>query len=194
MSFLVLSLPRSRSAWMSHYLGYNGQFLVGHDIAIECETIQQFLDSYLHGMTGTCETGAVVAWRLLLAKLPGVRFLVVRRKLEEVQASFARLQVELVPGELEARAEMLDLIGQNSRVKVVEFHSLGNPEVGQEVFEYCLDIPWDRRWWEHLSRLNIQVDIHARLQQLHRNAAKLAFLQEEIVRETRVLGSTDGLH
>jgi hypothetical protein len=61
--FVIFGLPRSRTAWLAHWLGL-GRGLVGHDMAIEANTAQGFLDA-LWQRAGTVETGAMRAWRLL---------------------------------------------------------------------------------------------------------------------------------
>jgi hypothetical protein len=189
--FVVLALPRSRTAWLAHYLGYAGR-RVGHDIAIECASIEDFLGSFERGMTGTVETGAVIAWRLMLEALPSAKFVVVTRPLEEIYSSLARLGVRPIPGELESRAELLAQACGHLRVESVAFRDLADPQCARWLFEYCLDLPWDEAWHDRLARLNIQVDIEARMRQLTRNAGQLAGLQAEIARRTRTL--SHGLH
>lgn len=82
--FVVFALPRSRTAWLAHYLGYRGTYAVGHDIAIECQQLDDFTNSYKFGMVGTVETGAIVAWRLLRHKMPQLRMMVMYRPLGEI--------------------------------------------------------------------------------------------------------------
>lgn len=194
--FIILTLPRSRSAWLAHYLNYAPARRCGHDIAIECSTIDEFLNPLVDGwMHGTVETGAVVAWRLLMARLPEAKFIVIKRPLSEVQASLAKLNVSLVAGELEARAMLLELASQQPGVVTLQYSELDYPETCQRLFEYCLEIPWDEEWYKQTVRFNIQIDMPARLQQLAKNRLQLDALQAQVLVETsKLLGNGYGLH
>ena len=63
--FIVLSLPRSRSAWISAFLSYGGR-KCGHDLAPTCGTMAEFVAMFGGGgYAGTAETGAVVGWKAI---------------------------------------------------------------------------------------------------------------------------------
>ena len=55
--FIIYGLPRSRTQWLSKFLGYGGR-QVGHDIAIEADTVQGFVDNR-SALAGTVENGAM---------------------------------------------------------------------------------------------------------------------------------------
>src|SRR6185503_11458650 len=76
--FVLFSLPRSRSAWLSVLLSRPGA-LVGHDIGIGCAQPEDFAQRLRSDLAGTCETGAAFAWRLIRWLVPDARFAVVRR-------------------------------------------------------------------------------------------------------------------
>ena len=101
--FIVVSLPRSRSAWMAHFLAFGGRYAVGHDTLVECNSIAQFISGF-RLMAGTCETGAVLGWRIIRQVMPEVKLVTVRRPVHEVAASFARFGIPVDEKELEARA------------------------------------------------------------------------------------------
>ena len=58
--FLVFGLPRSRTAWLSHFLAPSPG-AVGHDTGIDCKSISDFIGQFYgrDRLAGTCETGAI---------------------------------------------------------------------------------------------------------------------------------------
>lgn len=191
--FFVLSLPRSRSAWMSHYLSYDGA-RVGHDTLVECDNVAQFLSQFSEsGLAGSCETGAMVGWRLLKQKLPEARICVVLRDVADVAVSLAKQGLLVDTRELEARAAMLEMLAEQPGVLVLEYDELSLPEVAGALFEFCLERPFDFGWWERMENINIQLDFGARVDRLRSRAPALAALKAEVISMTKG-APTCGLH
>lgn len=183
--FIILTLPRSRSAWMAWYLSYLPA-QVGHDLLIQCDTVADF--GWLLGqVTGTVETGAMMGWRLIRARLPEAKLITVHRPLDQIHDSFKRLGLVLVPGELEVRAEMLAQLAEQPGVESIPFAALDDPLCAQWLFEHCLETEWDRDWWLKARGVNIQIDMGARLQWLGQRQPQLAALKAEVQAETRRL-------
>lgn len=194
MAFLILSLPRSRSAWLAHYLNYDPSRRVGHDISIECDRIADFVESFANGLWGSVETGAVEAWRLIRTLLPQVKLVVVKRPLLDVTRSLERQGVVPRLDELAARNVMLDELARQEGVHALSFDDLQDVNVCGWLFEHCLELEFDPEWYAKCSMINIQIDMNARLAQLERRADALAGLRAEIARETSRLTSQLGLH
>ena len=173
--FIIFSLPRSRSAWLSHYLSY-GSAIVGHDISIECNAPEDFFNSFKFGMTGTVETGAIEAAGLIREALPGVKFLVVLRPLTEVKASLAKFGIEAPEGQLEHRQRLLFSLTHQG-IPTIEFRDLSNPAIAKFIFEYCLDVPYDPIWRDECEVLNIQINMPRRVERLAVRAEAIAKLK-----------------
>ncbi len=177
--FVIFGLPRSRTTWLSHFLSY-GEARVGHDIAVHCRRAQDFLDCYSRGMTGTCETGAVIGWPWLVQQMPDVRIVLVRRPLPEVVAELASFGMIAPPGELEEREAELDRLAQMPGVESIGFAELRDPHVCQWLFELLLDRPIDWVWWKALDRTVIQPDMQQAADHLFANYEALQLLELEI--------------
>lgn len=61
MSFIIYSLPRSMSTWLSHFL-YEKDRPVYHEKSQEFSTPQQ-IKEFLNGDCGICDTGLLLLWR-----------------------------------------------------------------------------------------------------------------------------------
>lgn len=174
--FIIFALPRSRTTWLSQWLAYGGR-KVGHDIAIDCATPEEFLEK-LSGLDGTVETGAMVAWRLIRARLPQAKFVTIRRPVEDVRRSLANLGVNVAPGELETKNEILNGMQRSSEANCwgVSFRGLDRSVIRGWMFDYLLGQPIDPEW-EHLFNRNIQIDFPAHMKHLLANQDKIANLK-----------------
>jgi hypothetical protein len=176
--FIILCLPRSRSAWLAQFLSY-GLFSCGHDLAAYCDSVQDWLGRF-SVLTGVVETGAVVGWRVLRHALPSAKVVVVRRPLREVYASFVRLGVTNVDQEeLFRRAIALDTVASLPDVKVWEYVELEDEERCAQLFEHTLGVAHNHNWWAAIARQNVQIDMRERIRHLQtRQQQMLAFRQE----------------
>lgn len=180
--FVIFSLPRSRSAWLATYLSY-GTRRCGHDVAIECNTMADFLGGFACNggpLAGTCETGAVLGWQVMRAKLPRCKMTVVIRPLGEVYDSLARKGVVPQDGELEGRLELLESVGSLPGNHRLEYSWLSEWDCCEWIFQHHLRVPWDEDWYEHLAPMNIQVDMPQRVAQLHRRFSALEGLKASV--------------
>lgn len=190
--FIILALPRSRTAWLAHFLSYGGK-KVGHDIAIECKSVADFQRAFDEGMDGTVETGAVLGWRLMRHLMPGVKLVTVRRDPRDVIKSLAKFGLPVDNREICHRDAMLDLVAETPGSLNVLYDSLVDPQVCKVLFEFCLDLPFDWEHWTKFNTLNIQVDMQQRINQLYRNHAQLEKLKSEISLRTASLPSNEGI-
>lgn len=184
--FIVFSLPRSRSAWMAHFLRYGGS-TCGHDIATSCSSVAEFKEKF-YLLAGTCETGAVLGWRVLREEFPKAKFVVVKRDPMEVWSSLLSFGIEADLDDLVRKWVLLDVVSALPGTLTLDYDSLRHPEPCKQLFELCLDLPFDWLWWQTLSETNIQVNMGQRLQQLALNYPKIQHLKAEIAGRTAALG------
>lgn len=196
--FVVFSLPRSRSAWLAHFLSYPpAGKAVGHDTLVECKSMAEFLLPFDNGaLAGTVETGAILGWRLIRAKMPRAKFVVLRRPVHEIANSLARFGIKLTEEELLARAGMLDAVARAPGTFVIDSSDLDDPNCAEFLFEELLEVEFDFGWWERCQRINIQVNMQERLDLLSKNYEQLERLKLEVVLATSKLGGESclGLH
>lgn len=190
--FMILSLPRSRSFWLSHFLSYQDRE-IGHDLLVESTSIAHFV-SQLKYVDGACETAAMVGWKLLVERMGGLRYVVIKRPLVEVVESLRRKGIACAPGFLEQREAMLDAFSQVRGVRTYSYSDLEHEWACKEIFEFCLQLDWDYTWWKQLDEINVQIDFLARLDRINSNAKALDALNSEVLFETSKLGGSSCLH
>ena len=162
-AFLVLGLPRSRTAWLSRFLTY-GDHICGHEELRHCRSIEDVRSWLSQPNMGSAETAASPFWRLLLRLAPDVRVVVVRRPVADVVESLAafgfdRAVMEPMMRRLDAKLDQI--VKRVPNVIEVTFDSLNDEATCKAVFEHCLLYPFDRKHWERLSRENVQCDMRA---------------------------------
>lgn len=178
--FFVLSLPRSRSKWMSEFLSYGGK-LCGHDLVVDCASAGDF-ERALEQLDGTCETGAVLGWKVLRAKWPRAKFVTVHRPIGEIVRSFEILGLAVDFMDLAMKEQMLLALSQSPGVVSITFDQLSSFEVCGAIFGHCLGMGLEYDYWAELNSKNIQIDMEQRLRVLARNAPALAAFRQDIAR------------
>jgi len=176
--FVIFSLPRSRSTWLSLFLSYGG-LLIGHDVGVDSESIPDFIDRM---KPGTCETGAAFAWPVIREYLPMSKFVTVRRDRDEVCDSLARFGLSGFQDEMRVRDCHLDDIERLPGTKRFFYEDLARMEVCADLFTHCLEKPFDVSWWQRMDALNIQVDMSKQMRKLIHNRGQIESLKDDVRR------------
>lgn len=172
--FVIFSLPRSRSFWISKFLTY-GDWQCGHDEIRHARSLEDVESWLAQPSTGTVETAAAPFWRLLRHYQPDTRIVTIRRPVEDVLRSlcevFRRTDPELALPLLRKLDRKLDQIEAHTDAYRVEYADLQYEEVCAGLFEYCLPYDYDPRWWHAMQGLNLQVNLYhvLRYMQAHRH-------------------------
>jgi len=177
--FFILTLPRSRSKWLSVFLSYPGHAPCGHDLAVECDSVADFLTA-VSLRSGTVETGAVLGWHRLVERFPKSAFLAVHRPVNEIHASLKKQGVDVPYAELTRRAQMLEDFSTFPGVMSCSFSELDSPKICGSIFERCLKRTFDPIWHARLAGENIQIDLKARVARLRNRAQALERLKAEV--------------
>jgi hypothetical protein len=164
--FIVLTLPRSRSYWLSKFLTF-GAWKCWHDVSAGMRTMDDVARFFARPDTGTVETAVAPGWALLAHSVPGLRTAVVHRPVDDVLASLARALADIPYDAPMARrfmlyeARLLRRISVRPGVLSVEFADLEQEDACSAIFEHCLRCPMPRPHWEGLRHRNIQVDLRS---------------------------------
>ena len=166
--FVIYALPRSRTAWLSAFLSYGGWACL-HEQAIFMRSLRDVRRLTARPRTGSVETAAGPAWRLLRHYAPEHRAVVIRRPVEEtVEAMMeAGRNAGAAYDEDHLRRAMrygdrcLTQISDQPGTLTLDYSDLAGEAACQQIFEHCLPYPFDREWWSSLKDRNIQTDLSA---------------------------------
>lgn len=183
--FFVFGLPRSRTKWLSTWLALASGMRVAHDLASECDTVDQYFSAMRHDYIGTTETGAVDGWQLIRRAFPAARIVVVYRDMADVKAELASLGLVAPDGQLEERQRQMMLLSEQPDVFSVRFEHLVMPQVCELVHRVAL--PWvkfDYDLWRRLDSKDITIDLPRRVISLIKRADLIQTLKAEVTRRT----------
>jgi len=170
--FIVFSLPRSRSAWLSRFLTY-GDWSCGHEEIRYFRTLDDVKAWFDQPFTGSAETGAAPWWRYVSKYAPDAAIVVVRRPVEEVFDSMMRIPgVKFDPAQLmlllcRLNCKLDQIVARMHNVLEVDFADLADETTCAKVFEHCLPYAHDHDHWSALAEQNIQINMPALTRYMH---------------------------
>jgi len=177
--FIIYALPRSRTAWLAHFLTY-GDWTCCHDVVTDVHSFAELQEIFGIPYIGSAETGMIEGWKAMEKIAPDHRRVVIRRPLEEIKASLAKFGLADDEG-LERREKMLIELSAQPDVMTVNYADLDNIETIKALFEFCLLQPFDEQYWERLRHKNIQIDMPARIWKLQKNQPGINALKTELM-------------
>jgi len=179
--FVIFGLPRSRTAWLTQWLRLaSGGARIGHDLAIEADTIDGWLESVYRRVRGTCETGAVEAWPILRQAIPDCRIVTVHRDVTDVAGSLMLAGAPAPMDDLNRRAMALQELSEQPGVVSIAFAGLADPRLCADLQEHCLSVPFNWQAWRCMEACNVQIDMPTRLARLAERADAIAALKVEL--------------
>lgn len=195
--FIIYSMPRSRTAWLSAFLSYK-DWTCHHEMAVQMRSISDVRALFSQPRTGTVETGVAQGWWLVEHEAPGIKKVVVRRPVIEVVQSLldadlggvATYDRTTLGSHMTYTARMLDKIASQSGVLVIDHADLVKMETAKAVFEHCLPYGFDVPWWGRMKNRNIQVSIREHLRYYHENIQGISTFKrnaKSYLRELRTL-------
>ena len=163
--FIVYSLPRSRTYWLSKLLSV-GAWKCGHEQMIHIrgmDDIKSLIDMPYHG---SVETAAAPWWRLIHAMRPDIKAVTVRRPIADVVASMMATGVAFDEAKLTAQMRYMDAKLDQIEARVpgvlsVAFDDLDDYSMCARMFEHCtgMSMPIDRSFV--MQKQNLQIDLEA---------------------------------
>jgi len=159
--YVVFALPRSRTAWLSHFLTY-GDWGCGHDELRHMRSFDDLKAWFAQPCMGTVETSAAAWWRLLPE---GAKVVTIRRPVDGVVASLLAIPgCTFDEGQLRTSMQRLDAKLDQIEARIpgvlsVRFDDLNDETACARLFEHCLPYAHDSERWQALSKVNIQINM-----------------------------------
>lgn len=192
--FIILALPRSRTAWLAAFLTY-GDHICRHQTAIKMRSIDDIGAFFAQPNVGTAETAVSLGWRILEHHVPNLRRVVVRRSVDDSVAAMMRVDLRetavydaaLMRRVMLREAAALDDISAEPGVLTVDFADLDRRDACAAVFEHCLPYPFPPAWWDSLRDRNIQCDVPAMLYYFYEHRIEIETFKRQCKNELRRL-------
>jgi hypothetical protein len=192
--FIIYSLGRSRSAWLSAFLTYR-DWRCDHEAAVTLRSMDEARAFLAQPRHGTIESGVSPGWPLIRAMCPGIREVVIFRPVEDVIQSY--LGVDIAPRftydvpalrrNLTHFEHCLRRLAARPGVLSLDFDDLGTELGCRAVWERCLPYPFDREHWLDFKDRNIQCGLPALLAYYHDHRETVEAFKREAKSELRAL-------
>lgn len=181
--FLILGLPRSRTAWLARFLTY-GDWICGHEELRHMRSLDDVKTWLSQPCVGSAETAAAPFWRLIPS---GTRIVIVRRNpVDVVRSLLAMPGLSFDEARLMRAVRLLDrkldqIEARCDNVLSVSFDSLSDEATCRAVFEHCLPYDWDAQWLAHWAAINVRCDMRAMM----RHATAFGPQMHKLAREAK---------
>lgn len=162
------------TAWLSVALTTKDSVCF-HEGFLGCASVEDLKNKMgPHKVAGNCDSVNLLFLSDLKETFPDARFVVVWRDEEAVSASIRAIGLDngLMPALEEA---MLEALGEPG-VLVVPFSRLLDLDIGQAIWEHCLEGPFDPLRWALLGGVNIQADLDEVCAAVMENKSEVAAL------------------
>lgn len=185
-TFFIFSLPRSRTAWLANFLTH-GNTHCFHEALISCHRasdLRPIFEEAKKPIVGNCDCLNVLVADDLLATFPESRIVVVERDIEEVGESLSALG-SWSPDMVMWMRDGLEHVKAKYAPLVVPYEALGTLEGCEQIWNLCIGplassgdsgTHFDRRRWEMLDALNVQVGLEKHMVRVARNRDGLDYL------------------
>jgi len=160
MSFLIYSLPRSRSYWLSALFNLNGTSC-NHDPSAHFTDINSLKEYFQKN--NAIDTGLCMIHEKIATNCPELKIAILRRPLSEIFKSAENLGVNsnLIKNQFEHMEKILNTYksspclhfsDMNNYKKVADFyHNLTNKYLDEGLFKYLVNENIQKDFWEEIK-------------------------------------------
>ena len=160
----MLSLPRSRSAWMAEFMK---PYCVAslHNPLQQCASIEELgtkLDALPAGRVFVSDVAGLFFFEQLVTRFPGAQFLIVHRPAREVEHSMRKIGVEPPLNVRKAEKQLLDIansIRHHHWTMTGTFFELNSPQVLAAIARFASGATVEPRHLYNMMQRNVQVPI-----------------------------------
>lgn len=159
LPFLILGLPRSRTAWLANFLTF-GEIRCGHEMTSQFSVHGLFdeLSGENVRYSGDADTAATMFLPDILRYMPDIPIVVVRRDTKGVLASLRKLGLNLTDHQLRPMMDGLCEAAKLENTLTVRYEDLSGESTLKAIQSHCAPgEPFDRQRVNMLRNLNVQV-------------------------------------
>ena len=179
-TFFILSLPRSRTAWLANFLTYENSFCF-HEGLLHVGTpfqLEPLFQETHKPFVGNSDCGNVFFVDEIRDTFPEAKFVMIERPLGEVLVELRSLGDEWMDEEFVLKAyKHLQIIKHSVPHLAVNYDQLGE-ENCEAIWKYCIGTPFDRTRWRMLDSIDMQISLKKKLEQIRSAGDNVRVLAE----------------
>lgn len=165
-NFFILSLPRSRTAWLANFLTYENSYCF-HEGLLDCESVpwlHRLFEETGKPIRGNSDCGNIIFLDQLRKSFPDAKYVIVERPLGEVVDELHEIGLEsFQPEVMEYADSQLKLAKRTLDALTVNFHEL-DESACRQIWRHCIGTPFDESRWRMLDGLDVQIILAKKLE------------------------------
>lgn len=179
-TFFVLSLPRSRTAWLANLFTYENSYCF-HEGLLDVPSphhLKKLFERTGKPIVGNSDCGNIFFTDELMDMFPDATFVVVKRDVDRVLNELREMGSFFGEVDHVLHADML--LRQFTRhhdCLTVDFDNLDKKTCAR-LWRECVGTPFDDRRWEMLDGLDIQIIINKKIEQMREREQNILSMME----------------
>ncbi len=167
-NFFIISLPRSRTAWLSNYLTYEDSFCF-HEGLVGCDSLKALrgkMEATGFKKVGNSDCMNILLIDNIMDEFPDAKFVFVHRPKEQVIHELRGLGLN-ENGFIEIAVQKMETFCDFGLH--VNYDDLKDPLTCAEVYSYCTGNESNFDRWRLLDKLDISIFIGRKIEEVHNN-------------------------
>lgn len=183
---IMLSLPRSRSAWMAEFLRPLCAATL-HNPLQQCDSVEELgrkIDALPEGRVFVSDVAAMFFFSRLLTRFPGARYLVVHRAACEVERSMRNIGISPPINIRKAEKQLLEIanhIRPSPWSMTGTFFELHSPQILAAIAAFSSGRAVEPAYLRRMMQTNIQVSIQDQVARTDIAKQRMLFSQARIL-------------
>lgn len=179
-TFFILSLPRSRTAWLSNFLTYENSFCF-HEGLMRVGTayqLEHLFECVNKPIVGNSDCGNLLFMDEIAETFPDASYVLIERPYDEVINSMHAMGPSFTDDRyVQKAARLMESAKRYLDPLIVDYHEL-NRDACRRIWRHCIGTPFDTLRWQILDGINIQIDPDRKLEELRDGNYRIQNLME----------------
>lgn len=174
-NFFIISLPRSRSAWLSNLLTFGDSFCF-HEGFVGCDSLKALrgkMEATGFKTVGNSDCMNILLIENILEEFPDAKFVFVHRPKEQVIEELRSLGLN-ENGFIEIAVQKMESLNHLG----IHFHydDLKDQSICEEIHEYCTGQKLNNDRWELLDKLDISIFLGRKIEEVSNHVTEAVAL------------------
>jgi hypothetical protein len=152
-NFIILSMPRSRTAWLSLYLTLAG-LACEHELIAKSDSFESAISKIKSQEIGCCDTGQILRLKEIKDEL-NPRILIIKRDINDVKDSLSKIGINGVDELLSKQNDILNVASQENDTLTIQFQDIDSRI--EEIYSFLSGgLEFKKEIYDRVKDYNIQ--------------------------------------
>lgn len=172
-TFFILSLPRSRTAWLANFLTYEDSFCFHEALSTagSIRGLRRMFERTGKEIVGNSDCANILLLPRLMEEFPDAKYVIIDRYAGDVAESLESVGLPYDEN-VQMSKRLLDEAIQNLDCLIIDYDYL-DEDACRELWNYCIGTEFDRKRWEMLDGMNITIDMEKMFDRIQSNREQI---------------------